>query len=41
MALKRFSTSCPRALIPLLPDVLLSVDDVLEVELAAPVLGTM
>ena len=39
MALKRLSTSCPRALMPELPDVSLAVDDVPDVELVAEVLG--
>ena len=39
IALKRFSTSCPSALMPELFDVSLAVDDVEEVEFVLPVLG--
>jgi hypothetical protein len=41
MALKRLSTSFPRALMPLSLDVSLAVDDVADVEPVAVVLGTM
>jgi hypothetical protein len=40
MALKRLSTSWPSALMPELLELSLSVDDVLDVELEAAVLGT-